>query len=62
MELQRANVEQIHVPQAILSSNSANNMDIKKCRGQAYDGASAMASNKIQSKVSFTISLIYTLQ
>ena len=51
VELQRANGEQI--AQAILASLSANNIDIKKCRGQAYDGASAMSSKKVgvQSRV-----------
>ena len=51
VELLRANGEQI--AQSILSSLTANNIDIKKCRWQAYDGASAMSSNKVgvQSRV-----------
>ena len=51
VELQRANGEQI--AQAILASLSANNIDIKECRGQAYDGASATSSQKVgvQSRV-----------
>ena len=62
LELQRTN--RIQIAQAILLSLSANNIDITKCRGQAYDGASAMSSNKVgvQSRVKDTISLIYTLQ
>ena len=36
-----------HIAAAILNSLQQNNIDVKMCRGQSYDGASAMSSERI---------------
>ena len=45
VELERA--DGAHIAEAIVQSLKSNNISILKCRGQAYDGASAMASEKV---------------
>ena len=45
VELERADGG-AHIAEAIVQSLS-NNINILKCRGQAYDGASAIASEKV---------------
>ena len=45
VELERA--DGAHIAEAIVQSLKSNNINILKCRGQAYDGASAMASEKV---------------
>ena len=42
VELERA--DRAHIAEAIVQSLKSNSINILKCRGQAYDGASAMAS------------------
>lgn len=45
VELQRTTGK--HIAEAIMQCLHHNNIDINKCRGQTYDGAAAMSSERV---------------
>ena len=56
-EIQELFFDGAHLAGAIVQSVKSNNINILKCRGQACDGASAMASEKVgeQARIIITI-------
>ena len=54
-----------HIAEAIMLSLAQNKVDILKCRGQAYDGAAAMSSERVGVQARIKVvptSFIYPLQ
>ena len=58
VELERA--DGAHIAEAIVQNLKSNNINILKCRGQAYDGASAMVSEKVRVQARIRTISLYT--